>query len=108
MPVLFAFSTCIGLTNTFIHYSYSSPFVTSDSKAQEPDVIWLEHDGSISGWVRKVRGDPSEYLTSKQFRTWSVESPAWHWVSIDINFADQEIYLFDRSDRYTTGVLGNG
>jgi len=70
-----------------------------DKWIKGPDVIWLEHDADNNGWVRKVKGDPGDYLQTKKLRTWSVKSPAWYWTAVDINYSDNLIYLFDRYDR---------
>ena len=79
-----------------------SPHFSIGQTHNGPDIIWLEHDGYLSGWVRGIKGDPSVYLRAMQIHTWSIRSPAWHWTAIDVNYEHSLLYMFDRYDRSVT------
>ncbi|KAK2194057.1 hypothetical protein NP493_3g10031 [Ridgeia piscesae] len=68
-------------------------------RANGPDIIWLEHDGYLNGWVRGVKGSPSVYLRARRIHAWSFRSPAYKWTAITSNFKDSMIYMYNNYDR---------
>lgn len=64
-----------------------------------PDVIWTEFDNFSTSYIRGIRGEPKDFLRTRDVFTWTLKSPAWHWVAIDINHSQKKLYLVDRLDR---------
>jgi len=72
-------------------------------QADGPDVVWVEHDsGSTVSYVRGIRGEPRDFLRTRDVLTWSVRSPAWHWSAVDVDYASKKLFLADRADRFFT------
>jgi len=70
-------------------------------RADGPDVVWVEHDSdSTVSYVRGIRGEPRDFLRTRDVLTWSVRSPAWHWSAVDIDYANRKLYLADKADRF--------
>ena len=64
-------------------------------------MVWVEHDGdSTVSYVRGIRGEPRDFLRTRDVLTWSVRSPAWHWSAIDIDHANKKLFLADTADRF--------
>lgn len=64
-----------------------------------PDVIWVEHDGGTTSYVRGIRGDPRDFLRTRDVLTWSIRSTGWHWTALDMNYAEKKLFLADNIDR---------
>jgi len=80
-------------------------FVVEGIRADGPDVVWVEHDGeSAVSYVRGIRGEPRDFLRTRDVLTWSVRSPAWHWSAVDVDYANKKLYLADKADRFN-GLL---
>jgi len=74
-------------------------------QADGPDVIWVENDGGTTSYVRGIRGDPQEFLRTRDVLTWSVRSPGWHWTALDMNYNEKKLFLADKTDRWATVTL---
>ena len=71
-------------------------------QADGPDVVWIEHDSdSTVSYVRGIRGEPRDFLRTRDVLTWSVRSPAWHWSAVDVDYANKRLFLADKADRFT-------
>jgi len=72
-------------------------------RADGPDVVWVEHDSdSTVSYVRGIRGEPRDFLRTRDVLTWSVRSPAWHWSAVDVDYANKKIFLADKADRFVS------
>ena len=67
--------------------------------AEGPDIIWVEQDGSSTSYVRGVRGEPRDFLRTRDILTWSIRSPAWRWAALDMDYSRRKLYLADKIDR---------
>ena len=38
-------------------------FLSDDPHAEGPDVIWLEHDGDDTAYIRGIKGDINDVVT---------------------------------------------
>ena len=68
-------------------------------QADGPDVIWVEHDNTSTSYVRGIRGEPRDFLRTRDVLTWSIQSSAWRWTALDMDFAHKKLYLADTVDR---------
>ena len=68
-------------------------------QANGPDLIWLEHDGFQTGYVRGIAGEPSDYLRTKDMNFWNIRSPSWYWTAVAVDYKQNTIYLADQVDR---------
>ena len=70
-------------------------------RADGPDVVWVEEDGGDStlSYVRGIRGEPRDFLRTRDVLTWSVRSPAWRWSAVDVDYSNKKLYLADNADR---------
>ena len=64
-----------------------------------PDIIWVENDNSSTSYIRGIRGEPKDFLRTRDVFTWSLKSPAWHWTAIDVDHAKKKLFLVDKLDR---------
>lgn len=65
-----------------------------------PDIIWVENDNSSTSYIRGIRGEPKDFLRTRDVFTWSLKSPAWQWSAIDVDHAKKKLFLVDKLDRY--------
>ena len=71
-------------------------------RADGPDVVWVEHDDDATlSYVRGIRGEPRDFLRTRDVLTWSVRSPAWHWSAVDVDYANKRLFIADKADRFT-------
>jgi len=76
--------------------------VAQGIRTDGPDVVWVEHDhDSTMSYVRGIRGEPRDFLRTRDVLTWSVRNPAWHWSAIDVDYANKKFFLADKADRFT-------
>jgi len=80
--------------------------VVEGIRTDGPDVVWVERDvdSSIS-YVRGIRGEPRDFLRTRDVLTWSVRSPAWHWSAVDVDYANKKLFLADKADRFSTFMI---
>ena len=80
-------------------------FISTEMQVNGPLLLWLEHDGDQTAYVRGIRGEPADFLRTRDLKRWRVRSPAWHWTAIDMDYRKNRLYLADGEDRYAGNVF---
>ncbi|ELT98196.1 hypothetical protein CAPTEDRAFT_227414 [Capitella teleta] len=79
-----------------------------EDQANGPDMIWVEHDSYATSYIKGIKGEPEDYLRTKEMKTWVIRSPAWHWTALDMNYKNNMLYLTDKQDRFIVQMPLNG